>query len=239
MTVSVVQNKGAAGIGPGNPFTVNFTSAATIGNSIIVWVGDYNSGSNVISSSAPTYNGGSVTGATKLTDVQNSGNANVMYFAVWLLPNVQSSGTAVVVSTSNGSSDSNAHCYIAEVSGLGASPALDSASSNPKTASGSAGGTLTSGATGNAVGSSGIVLGGMMQDGNATGWTPPAGWTNIQAASSYAGASYQIFTSSGSSYTWSATGTSAGQWAAGAVILDASGGGGGSPAPSLLMASFP
>ena len=218
--MAVIQTKDAAGAG--FPTTLNFASAVSISNSVIVWIGDYNTNGGAIGSSAPTYNGSSVTGATKLLEVQNgvSGTSNVMYFAVWLLPNVQSSGTSVAVSTTNGSADTNSHYYIAEVSGLGTSPAADTASPNPKTASSPAGGAISSGATGNAVGTSGIVLGGMMQDGVNTGWTGPAGWITIAGTpSSYAGASYQIFSSSGSAYTWSATGSSAGQWAAGAVIL--------------------
>lgn len=219
VTVSVVQTNGGAGAG--SPTTLNFAGSVSPGNSVIVWIGDYNTTGSVISSSAPAYNGGPVTGAAKLTDAQNTGT-NIMYFAVWLLPNVQSSGTSVAISTTNGKSDSSSHYFIAEVAGLGTAPVADSASPNPKTAAGAAGGAVTTGATGAAVGSSGIVLGGMMEDG-VTGWTGPAGWTQVTGSTStLVGASYQIFSSSGSSYTWSSTGQSAGQWAAGAVIVDAS-----------------
>lgn len=218
MTVSVVQTKNA--VGAGSPTTLNFTSAVTAGNSVVVWICDYNTSGAVISSTAPSYNGGPVTGATKLIEVQQAGT-NVMYFAVWLLPDVASSGTSVAISTTNARADSNSHYYIAEVAGLGASPAADSASPNPATASSNGSANPSSGATGSAAGSSGIALGGMMQDTANSGWTGPAGWTTIAGTpNSYGGASYQVFTTSGGSYTWSTT-LGSGQWSAGAVILDA------------------
>jgi hypothetical protein len=232
--VAVVQTQN--GVGAGSPTTLNFTSNASVGNSVIVWIGDYNTSSSVISSSAPTYNGASVTGAIQLIAVQNTGT-DVMYFSVWLLPNIQSAGTSVAISTTNANADGNSHYYIAEVSGLGANPVKDTASPNPATASNNAGSTTpSSGATGNAVGSSGIVLGGMMQDGNNSGWTGPSGWTTIAGSpNSYAGASYQIFTSSGANYTWSTTLATSGQWSAGAVILDVTAvTAGNAPGPLLI-----
>jgi hypothetical protein len=206
-------------IGAGSPTTLNFASNAAIGNSVICWIGDYNTTNSVISSSAPTYNGAPVAGAVQLISVQQVG-VNRMYFSVWVLPNIQSAGTSVAVSTANGNADGNSHYYIAEVSGLGAAPVKDAASPNPATASSNGSANPSSGATGNAAASSGIVLGGMMNDVSNTGWPGPAGWTTIAGTpNSYAGASYLIFTSSGASYTWSTT-LGSGQWSAGAVILD-------------------
>ena len=217
MTVSVVQTKDAAGAGTGT--TLNFTSSVSTGNSVVVWLADYNTSGSTISSSAPTYNGGSVSGATQLVNVQSTG-AHVAYFSVWLLPNVQSSGTSVNVGTiTNAAQDANARYFIAEVSGLGASPAADTASPNPATAFNNSSTAVSSGATGNAAGSSGIVLGGMMNLDDTTWSGPAAGWTNFGAAA-FGGASYQVFSASGNNYTWSTTLGAANEWASGAVIVD-------------------
>lgn len=221
MTISVVQTKDAAGTGAGTQ-TLNFASGVSAGNSVILWVGDFNSSSLVVSMpTAPTYNGGAVTGAVKLIDAQDTGAANVMYSAIWLLPNVQSSGTSVAFSVTNGLSNANSHFCIAEVAGLGTAPVADAASPSTHTGTGIAGGVLSSGATGNAVGAPGMALGAMSQTGN-TGWGVPAGWTAI-TTSARPGAGYQIFTSSGSSYTWNPTGTAAGQWSAAVALIDAGG----------------
>ena len=225
MAVTEVQTKDVEPSGTGS-VSLDFDSSVATGNSVVVWICDYNTSGSVISTSEPTYDGSSVTGATKLIEIQNDvsdGSNNIMYFAIWLLPNVQSSGTSVDFTITNAFNDTNSRAYVMEVGGLGTSPSIDSATPNPATATGAAGGTTSSGATGNAAGSSGIVLGGMMQDGENSGYHPPSGWTTLAptGGSSYGVASYEIFTSSGANYTWSSD-PAAGQWATGAVILDAS-----------------
>jgi len=218
--VTVVQTKDSAGLG--SPNTLNFDSAVAVGNSVIVWICEYNTSGLTISSAAPTYNGAPVPGATMIlesqaTDVTASRD---IYFAIWLLPDVQSSGTSVTTSVTNGAGDANAHYYIAEVKNLGAAPALDTGSPNPALNNGLSGTAISSGVTGNAASASGIVLGGMMQTSDNGGWTSPAGWTTLTEA--YGGASYQVYSAPGASYTWDTAVSSSTRWATGAVILAAS-----------------
>src|SRR5215472_14221153 len=67
--VSVVQVKDKANYG--STATISFTSNVAIGNSVLVWICDYNTSGSVISTSTPQYNGSPVTGALKLFEVQN------------------------------------------------------------------------------------------------------------------------------------------------------------------------
>jgi hypothetical protein len=193
----------------------NFASSVTPGNSIILWVCTYNTTGNTISTSSPKYNGASVTGAVKLFELQCPGSF-AMYTAIWLLPDVSGSGTSVSYTLTNGNVDSNMGFSIAEVSGLGASPSLDSgASPNPATGSNTAGPNPSSGATGDITAAPEIIVGSYMTDGSPSG--PGSPWTTV-APTSFCSTGYQVVTSSGGSYTYSGTSGSVG-WAAGVAAI--------------------
>lgn len=194
----------------------NFAAPVTVGNSILLFICDYNVGGSAISSSSPLYNGAAVTGATKLFEVQNTGTR--MYSAIWLLPNVQTSGTSVSYTNTNGANDVNSGKYIAEFSGLGATPTIDTGAPDPKTNSSATGGVISSGATGALVATSALVVGCSMNNNSSTG--PGAPWTVFAdpANGGTSTAGYQIVSSAGGTFTYSATGT-AGEWSAGVVAI--------------------
>lgn len=210
MTISVVQTAAI-----NNGFSGSFGSNVTTGNSIVMAVTGYNGGSGLtITTSSPLYNGGAVTGAAKLTEVY-SGDDSV---AFWLLPNVASAGTSLSITATNSLTGAFVGIIAWEVSGLGASPALDKSS----TGSGSGSGNQSSGASGNITNAPEFIAGVVVQDGTA-GTLPSSPWTNTTlpgngSDNSFAG--YQVATSSGGSYTYNAVSGSA-VWNAAVVTIAA------------------
>jgi hypothetical protein len=225
VTISVVQFKGVVGNTSGGTTTVNFTSNVTAGNTIIVWIGDYNTSRSVISCTTPQYNSASVTGASTVFSVQNPGvnSANIMFSACYMLPNVTGGHTSVSFTLTNNTGGANSGCVIAEVSGLGSAPVLDSgASPNPATASNdsSVSNTISSGSTGNITSSPELIVGGFMNDdGSAAG--PGAPWTvsNPATGGNFLYGGYQVVTSSGSAYAFTGTQSTGLQWAAGVAAI--------------------
>lgn len=219
MTISVIQT-----VAINNGFSGSFTSNVTIGNSIVMAVTGYNNNDGMtISSSAPLYNGASVTGAVKLTDLYEGDS----YVGFWLLPNVVSSAKTLSITVTNSISDVVVGVVAWEVAGLGSSPALDKFS----TATGGGTGVQSSGSSGNITSSPEFIAGAIVQDGTADG-LPSSPWVNTtlpgnSTDNSFAG--YQIATSSGSSYTYATSSSgSAGGWRAGVVAISAS-------APSVVV----
>lgn len=215
-------------------FASSFTNSVTAGSTLFYVPICYEFGSSVISTSAPTYNGGSVSGATLLGSVQNAYSAptdDIAYTGAWMLPNVAGGGKTTGLSISGGTILDMA---ILEVAGLGSSPSLDQSSTgdNPDTAS------LSSGATGNTTTQPEFVLAGgvAISEVLTLVGTP---WTSIQDSSKFGQASYQISTTSGSSYTWSTSAAATNAWAAFCFTIKGTGGGGGPTYnPGLLMAGI-
>lgn len=144
-----------------------------------------------------------------------------------MLPNVSGGAASVALTASGGGTvDGNVGMEAIEVSGLGSSPSLDTASPNPATASGDTQNT-SSGATGNIVSSPEIIVGASI--GYAGGYTPPSSpWTNASPGTGgYCQAGWQVVTSSGSAYTYACTQPGGiAQWIAGVAAVKGTGGGG-------------
>ena len=81
MAISVVRVCGPNG---------TFSGPVTAGNTVFL-IGIAYAG-NTISSSNPTLDSSSVTGASKLQD-GNSPTSNIVYEAIWMLPNMAGGGT--------------------------------------------------------------------------------------------------------------------------------------------------
>lgn len=196
-----------------------FTSACTPGNTLFLWILAYASGGNTISSSAPKYNGASVTGAAELFSVNSpTAGGGSVYTAIWMLPAITGSSTAVSYTLANGTSDSNTGFFGGEFSGLGASPSADSgASPNPATATGSSG-NPASGSTGNITASPELILGASIIYGQ-TMTSPGSPWNTLQAGSAFDSAGYQIVTGSGGAYDFSPVRSTSAGWCAGVVAV--------------------
>jgi hypothetical protein len=225
MAIQVVQ---IASANSSSGFSANFGSNVTIGNTIVMVATGHNQG-QTITSSSPLYNGSSVTGTVKLIDVNNVASVGSAYTSIWLLPNVQSSGTSLSITTN--SVDGPFVGIIAyEVSGLGTTPTVDQIVSNK----GNGAGDQTSGPTSNITHAPEFIVGTVVQD-NTAGTLPGSPWTTTTLPSdgnSFAG--YQIVTSSGGNYTYDATSGNADWVAAIATIYGPS-----ASAPGLVMTMFP
>jgi hypothetical protein len=229
MTISVVQSK----VLSSSAWSGSFSSNVAAGSTVFLFAYQYTSSGATMGSSAPLFNGSSVAGASKLFDKQGA-STNTVYGAIWMLPNLAGGAASCALTNSGGIVDSNVGLIGIEVSGLGASPSLDSASPNPQTGTNNAG-NPSSGATGNIVSSPEIILGLAVEYG-VTLTLPGGAWSGLQTASGLTAAGWQVVTSSGSAYTYTATGSSA-SWAAGVAAVK--GTSAGPAGPSLLMASFP
>lgn len=214
MAISVVQ---AAQLG--NPstssYTLTFGSAVTTGNTLLIGITSFASSNVAISSSPPTQGGSSVTGTVKLAEVQSAFTGGFTgYAALWMLPAVTSTSTAIASTVTNGVlSNSQIGMLGWEVAGLGATPAADQSS----TASG-ASTSATSGTTGATTHAAEIITGVLMGLDGLTGTpTTPAGYTNQNITSGPAGTAscggYQIQSSAGSTYVYANTNGGTDVWA--------------------------
>ena len=193
MALAVVQ----AGNNSGGGSSGTFTSALTAGNTVLLVVQGYASNA-ALSSSAPKIGGAPVTGASLLTSAQANPTGNTVYTGTWMLPAVSGGQTTCSVTFTGGTCIG---LFWYEVSGLGASPALDKSNSGT-----SANGTANSGASGAITAAPEIVLGasvGYSLSQNA----PSSPWVSQSQFSAFCWAAYQIVTSSGGSYTYSQTAT--------------------------------
>ena len=231
MTIAVVQSNDLNGSGA----SLSFGSGVTTGNTVFLVVVGYSSSSSALSVTSPTLGGSSVTGSSTLQSEQlyySSTGHNVGHFT-FMLPDCPG-GSAAVGWTAGGGTSIDA-AFIYEVSGLGASPALDQQAVADGTTTAVASGTtpaITEAPEfilGAAAIYAGTVGGGT---GNGPG-SPP--WTVLEPNfSGWAG--YQIATSSGGTYSWSQTGVSADTWTCGIVTVYA-GSGGTSPSAGNAAAA--
>ena len=228
MAVSVVQAQIITQAG--GSWSGSFASSVTAGNSVILLATGANS-TTAMSSSAPTFAGSSVAGATQLWS-QNEGASSVAYSTAWLLPNVAGGSAAVGLTLTNGSNFGSGATglWALEVSGLGASPTV----ATPASAGGSSA-AFSSGATGSAS-RAGIGVGCVVAFGQVV--SQPTGWTDLtQMGDAFGAAGYQLVSSG--TVTFAGTLTT-GNWAVGAaIVLTTSGGGAtvsGAVATSALAA---
>src|SRR6185437_6772241 len=228
MAIAIVQSKTFNGASSGN-----FNSAVTPGNTIFIWVYQYSSAGSTMTSSNPTYNGASVAGATALLPDSQFAGANSVWNQIWMLPNVTGSSTAISVTPTGGTFDTNVGMSAIEVSGLGTSPSIDSAASpDPKLTTGQST-APASGSTGNITSSPELILS------TAVGFaqnlsTPGAPWTT-QNASGFSIGGWQIATSPGSSYSFTPVNSSgSASWSAAVVTIKSS-----APAVTPAVTSVP
>jgi hypothetical protein len=216
VTISVVQAQDAGSL------PVTFSNPVTAGNTVfLVIIGATFSGATV-SSSAPTLGGSSVSGSVAFfgsggVNGINSALAgnNGAYFSIWMLPNC-AGGSEAVSATVSGSAVGG---FAYEISGLGASPGLDKSSSGS-----SSGSTAIDSGSSGAIGfAPELILGGAATF-SGSGAGPSSPWANLSPnGNSWAG--YQIAVSSGGSYDWAQTGSSAEPWAAGIATVRGTSGG--------------
>jgi hypothetical protein len=215
VTISVVQS-----VAINNGYSGNFGTAVTAGSSIAEAVTGHNGTASDISTSSPLYNGGSVTGASKLVEQNSPSEAGAAYSSIWLLPDVAGGGTSLSITITNSPAASYVGIIAYEVAGLGSSPTVDKSNSN----TGSGTEDQNSGASGNITQGPEFVLGTVTQDGTIGSSYPPSGWTSMNVGTTNSVAGYQIPASSGGSYTYDLGAGSAHWTGAIATIYAASGG---------------
>lgn len=219
MTISVVQ----ATVLP-SAFSGSFASNVTAGNTVYLVIAAFSSSNVVISSSNPVFAGSPVTGAVKLAEAQSPYSSFTVYTATWMLPDVSGGSASVGVTVTNGTANSATGLLIYEAAGLGATPAEDQSSTGAGNSA-----NISSGASGAITQAPEFILGAFVSL-NGPGTVPGSPWTS-QAISggNEAAAGYQVATSPGGTYTYSATQSSA-VWAASVVTVY--------PAASSVTGSF-
>jgi hypothetical protein len=202
--VAVVQSVATIGGGGGaaGTWTGTFGSGVTTGSTLFFNPYSYDSGAT-ISAGTPKYNGSAYASASQLIGESSAGAGNV-FSATWMYPDISSGGgTTVSLACINGNVDGNVGSVAYEVSGLGATPALDRSAGQSHTGSSAL---VTSGATSAIQFAPEFVLGTAVIYGASPG--APAGFTNAyNIAGGFCVSGYQIPVSSGGTYAYD-TGTS-------------------------------
>jgi hypothetical protein len=211
MAITVVQTADPTGNPPWN-----FGSNVTAGNTVFAMMYYYNTGGSPGTISSVQLGGSTVTGTIAFfnsgtTGAINSASdaGNVASIGFWMLPNCpggQKALDATITASVLG-------VVMYEVSGMGATPALDKSNSGSSIASTA----LSSGASGNITAAPEFIMAGGMEFGGAGSTNPAGGWTYVNPSGDIWGG-YQIAAASGGSYTW--TQTSGGlPWAAGIITV--------------------
>ena len=230
MTISLNQSPLVLG-----SYSGSLASAAAAGDTLLYVVTAYTTSGSTISSSAPLYNGASVTGATQLKAVQASGT-DAVYTAIWMLPSISGSHTSVAITVSGDTVPGDTKTVgltVYDVAGLGSSPALDKGN----TASGT-GTSVTSGASGNITQLPEFVLGSYVTFGQTIA-TAGAPWTEpAQLTDQFQSSGYQIITSGTASYTYAQTDGASSAWA-GAIVTLYAGGAAAAATPGPLVVPSP
>jgi hypothetical protein len=217
VTISVVQSENIPGSWSGS-----FGSNVSAGNTVFLFA--YSYGPATASSSSPTFGGSAASGASKVLDGIGPNANSSVYAAIWMLPNLAGGAASIGLTSINGTVDVNVGMAAIEVSGLGASPSLDSgATPNPAVAGSTAtGGTLvSSGSTGNITSAPELIVGAAVAFGANPG-TPGSPWTEVQP-SGFCTAIWQVVTSSGGNYAFTGL-TVNPAWIAGAAAVTPGGG---------------
>lgn len=211
MTISIVQSIAFNGAWSGS-----FDSDVTAGNTVFLFGFQYNN--PTMSSSDPEFDGASVPGASQLFFGQSS--ASYVYGTVWMLPDLAGGAASVSLAHTGGTVDGNVGMVAIEVSGLGASPELDSgATPNPETGTGTTG-SVTSGSTGDITGSPELIVAAAIAYGQPAG--TPSPWTTLKAdPSNNTVAAWQVVTSPGGAYDFTGDTVSTGWFAGVAAVVAA------------------
>jgi hypothetical protein len=195
----------------------SFGANVTAGNTVFLLAYQYNNTGATMSSSSPVFGGSPASGASLITSGQPSGSA-VVYGVIWMLPDLAGGAASVGLTNSGGTVDTNVGMAAVEVSGLGASPALDTTATNPAPATGSSG-NPASGTTSATAEAPDFIIAFAVEYGTAL-TAPGAPWlapTGGQPASGCL-AGWQIATSAGGTYSYSATGSGQ-RWAASVAAI--------------------
>jgi hypothetical protein len=199
----------------------NFDTAVDVGSTILMAVSGHG-GAGRVSTSDPLYDGSAVTGATKLVNLDSGdfgGNINGAALDIWLLPNVQSSGTSLSITTT-ASEAPYIGILAVDLGNIGSDPVVIAT------------GTLAQNSgSGQSTGEIGpidvpaFVFASDIQDGTLGNLYPPSGWTSqFYGGSDGTGNSvggYLISDGAGESYTYNVGPGSAGEWVAAIVAIGA------------------
>lgn len=212
-------------------YSGSFGSNVSAGDTIFLVATGYTTSAVSISTSSPMFNGSTPAGSTKLIEAQSPG-INSVYSAIWMLPNVAGGASSVSLTITNSQGQgSNAVGLVAyDVAGLGHNPTLDTSNTATGTTNHPSSG--ASGAIGHVPE---FILAGLVGYGLVMS-DVGAPWTEVQFPDGYNLTGYQIVTSSGGSYTYSQTGSSAANWVGGIVTVYA---GAAASRSGLLMAALP
>lgn len=211
MAISVVQTATAFSLS-GTAWSATFGSNVTANNTIVLAVLTFNSTNVVISTSSPLFGGASVTGSSKLAEVQSAYSGFTTYAALWLLPVVSGGSATTGITVTNGTNNNQTGLIAWEVAGLGTTPALDQSSTSSGAST-----SATSGTTPATTNASDIVVGALVGLDGLTGTptSPSGGYTNtaIFAAQSASVGGYQVQTVAGGTYTYANANAGTDQWA--------------------------
>ena len=203
----------------GSAWSVSFGGDVGTSDTLFAVVTGYNNTNVTITSSAPTFNGSAVTGATKILEKLYPFDGNITdYVAVWMFPPPSGGWAAsagpIAVTVTNSLAIPNVGIIAFDIAGLGTSPTVDQLiTADGDTTSPS------SGTTGAIQFLNEFVLGVMVQD--QTMGTQPSGWTNtlLNPTEDNSLAGYQLPAGSGGTYAYSATVSPSARWAAGVVTV--------------------
>jgi len=207
----------------GGGWSVSFGSDVGSTDTLFAVVTGYNNSNVTISSSGPTFDGTAGTGSqapSKILEKLYSYDGTVTdYVAVWMLPPPSggwpSSAGPLAVTVTNSLAFANVGIIAFDVAGLGTSPTVDQLIT--------ADGFTTSPSSGTTAAiqfANEFVLGVLVQD-QALTVNPGSPWSTFTGTGGDYNsiASYVLPSSSGSTYTYSATVSPAARWAAGVVTV--------------------
>lgn len=219
MTITVVQASNPNGL----------FSAPLTANTTVVFAGIAFNGGNAISSSAPTIGGSGVTGTLLESGNSPLPSSTLVYQSLWMLPGQAGGGTQLGLTFTAAGGATSQSLIGFEIAGLGASPVLDQSSAG----NGNNAGPADSGTTGAITAAPEIIIG--VSVGYALTVTAPgAPWTSVAGNSGFVECGYQIVTSSGGTYDWSAAVNTSGDWTAGVVTIAAAAAAAAKEAPYLI-----
>lgn len=214
---------------PADNYAGNFTNNVAVDSSIIL-IATGACSTAVISSSAPKFNGASVTGAVQLWSILSATTGNATYTTAWLLPNVAGGAKGVGLTVANAADYGVGATGLYGIEAdLGVGPTVISPASTGFSASGS--GTADSGTTGAATAAGLAVAAICFYGSSLTAEGSP--WTDLPLMDDGFSSGAYYLVSSGGTARYTATAGSA-QWSAGAAIIVP---GSGASAPQPLMAA--
>jgi hypothetical protein len=215
-SLTPVQIKTAPGLFGGAAFDANVTP----GNTVAIMAFSFSSSDVVISSNSPTYDSAPAVSPVLAMTGQSPYNGGTVWFATWLIPDVEFAGTGFGLTVVNGSLNSNVGVIGMELPGLGASPVLDDASPNPAIGTGASGTTVASGPTGDLTSPPEIILAQAVGFGGVLAGAG-APWNETTFGDDLIMGAWQAAAAAGGSFNYSQSMGSSVPWAVGAVAITA------------------